>query len=166
MIEATNLDGTAGALFSTCEDYRYTLWRVWDKNKPAVTFIMLNPSTATESVLDPTVRRCVGYAQRWGYGSLVVGNIFALRSTDPKGLYEVDDPIGPNNDEQLRKIIQDCGQVICAWGKHGAFMDRGKTVLSMIREYKEPMALKLNGDGSPAHPLYQKNDAVLIEVPL
>lgn len=165
MIEATNLDGSAGALFSDCEDYRYALWRTWDSRKPSLAFIMLNPSTATETALDPTVRRCIDYAKRWGYGGLVVGNIFALRSTDPKMLYDVDDPIGPDNDEQLMKIIKSCGKVIVAYGKHGALHDRGAAVLSMIREFKTPMALKLNGDGSPAHPLYQKKDAVLIEVP-
>lgn len=165
MIEATNLDGSAGALFSDCEDYRYALWRIWDTKLPLVAFIMLNPSTATETVLDPTVRRCVSYAKDWEMGGLFVGNIFALRSTDPKALYDVDNPIGEENDEQLKKIIKTCDKVICAWGTHGAFLGRGQQVLDLIRQQKEPMALKLNADGSPAHPLYQPKDAVLIEVP-
>lgn len=127
MSAAPDLFTDSGATFSDCRTYRYRLHRIWDAGKPPCAFIMLNPSTATEAVLDPTVRRCVGYAMAWGYGGLIVGNVFALRSTDPRALYAAADPIGPANDDALAEIAQAAGLVVCAWGKHGHYKRRGTT---------------------------------------
>ena len=76
----------SGAHFSPCERYRYRLWRCWDASKWKLAIIGLNPSTATHEEDDPTIRRCIGFAKRDGYGGLLMLNLFALRSTDPKGL--------------------------------------------------------------------------------
>ena len=86
-----------GATFSPCRTWRYSLWRIWQPGKPYVVFIGLNPSTATEVEDDPTIRRCIRYAQDWDYGGLYMLNVFALRSTDPKALYRHSDPKGPDN---------------------------------------------------------------------
>ena len=86
------------ASFSKDRIHRYTLYRVWNEELPKVLFIGLNPSTATETKNDPTIRRCMGYAKDWGYGSYIMGNIFAFRSTDPKNLRKTHDPIGSETD--------------------------------------------------------------------
>ena len=95
---------TSGATFSDDGVYRYRLWREWDADLPSCLFIMLNPSTADATQDDPTIRRCIDYARRWGFGRLEVGNLFALRSTDPKALYAADDPVGPDNDDALMEM--------------------------------------------------------------
>lgn len=152
----TKGNSTAGAVFSDCEKYRYRLWRVWDETKPKVCFLMLNPSSATHEVLDPTVTRCKKRAQALGYGGFEVVNIFALRSTDPKALYETDDPAGTKNLEMMADAIRDCDISICAWGTHGNFRGTGKFVRNWIKRSFPGKAhyLKLNSDGSPSHPLY------------
>lgn len=91
-----------GATFSGCFKYRYGLTRVWDESLPTVAFIMLNPSTADDDQLDPTLRRCLGFARTLGYGAMEIGNLFALKSTDPEALYSSEDPIGPLNDNMLK----------------------------------------------------------------
>ena len=48
----------SGATISTCEKYRYQLWRKWDEGKKCLVFIMLNPSTADAENNDPTITRC------------------------------------------------------------------------------------------------------------
>jgi hypothetical protein len=74
------------AVFDETGSYRYLLGREWEGTGEAVGFIMLNPSTADAMTNDPTIRRCIGFARAWGYGSLWVGNLFAYRSRDPKRL--------------------------------------------------------------------------------
>jgi hypothetical protein len=140
-----------GAEFSPDRKHRYTLWRIWDESKPYAMFIGLNPSTADEVKNDPTVTRCLGYAKKWGFGGLYMMNIFAFRSTDPKKLKFVVDPVGEKNDYWLKKIAKDAGIVVAAWGNHGSFLERAKEVSTLIPKIH---CLKLNKNGQPAHPLY------------
>ena len=76
----------SGAVFSDCRKYRYTLWRIWDGNKPLVMIIGLNPSTADETSNDPTITRCKNFARSWGYGGVLVANLFGCRATSPNEL--------------------------------------------------------------------------------
>lgn len=146
---------TTGASFSPDRRYRYRLTRVWDDSLPTVCFIMLNPSTADEVQNDPTIERCRRRASQMGFGGLVAVNIFALRSTDPARLYVEADPVGPENDAHIRDAATASGLVICGWGEHGSLLQRGATVLTLLRDAGViPHALKMNLDGSPAHPLY------------
>lgn len=147
---------SSGAVFSDCERYRYRLWRVWDESRPKACFVMLNPSTATHEVLDPTVSRCKTRAETLGYGGLEVVNIFALRSTDPKELYKVDDPMGSNNIAAIMEAVNDCAIAICAWGGHGKLGDIGSIIKQTLAQAfpDKTHYLKINSDGSPAHPLY------------
>lgn len=70
--------------FSACGTYRYALRKIWLPAAPQVLFIGLNPSTADEKSDDPTIRRCLGFARSWGYGGLIVANLFAYRTTAPQ----------------------------------------------------------------------------------
>jgi hypothetical protein len=153
----TNSDNQAA--FSECGQYRYSLTRYWDYEKPAVTFVMLNPSTADHIKNDPTVERCQRRAVELGFGGLIVVNLFALRSTDPKLLYKHPNPVGEHNDEYIQLAIRNSKQTICAWGKHGHLYGRGYEVLNLMKETlhyteREIYYLKMNKDGTPAHPLY------------
>jgi hypothetical protein len=117
--------------------------------------VMLNPSIANADQNDPTVERCQRRAMKMGFGGLRVVNIFGLVSTDPAALYQVDDPVGPDNDAAILEAVKDAGMVICAWGKHGAHVDRAREVVALLRQAGiSPNCLALNADGSPKHPLY------------
>lgn len=145
-----------GAAFSECRRYRYRLWRYWDRSKPPLCFLMLNPSTADDLSNDPTVERCQRRALAMGYGGLEVVNIFAFRSTDPSALYTLDDPVGPENDRAILDACQLAGMVICAWGNHGRELNgRSAIVRAMLEEAGiAPFALAVNSSGEPKHPLY------------
>ena len=145
----------AGAKFSACRRWRYLLWRRWDAARPAANFLMLNPSTADELRLDPSCTRARDYAERWGFGALIVTNIFAWRSTDPEAMKRARDPVGRGNDAAILRAAREAKLVVCAWGNHGAYLGRAAQVLERLRSAKVGLAyLRLNGAGQPAHPLY------------
>ena len=143
------------AIISECGLYRYELRRVWDDSKPWVLFICLNPSTADHEQEDNTSRVCINYAKRWGYGGLVIANLFAYRSTAPSMLRQVDDPIGKENDAHLKRLSQEATDTVCAWSDHGGYMDRDLAVLPLL---KAPKCLAKLKSGRPGHPLYKPKD--------
>jgi hypothetical protein len=145
------LSGLSGAVFSHDRRYRYALWRRWDGGDLCA-FVMLNPSTADEKQDDPSVRRCIGFARDWGFSGVVVGNIFALRSTDPSILQIDPYPIGTENDDWIGRIHVAAAQCVAAWGVHGALRQRG----TLVRKSLSPLFhLGLTKNGHPVHPLYQ-----------
>jgi hypothetical protein len=145
----------SGALFSSCRRWRYLLWRRWDERKPVANFLMLNPSTADEVRLDPSCTRARRYAERWGYGALIVTNLFGWRATDPDEMKAARDPIGRGNDRAILAAAREAAIVVCAWGNHGAHADRSSRILPMLRSAGMTLhILRMNGSGEPAHPLY------------
>src|SRR6185436_13919261 len=144
-----------GAEFSPCKRWRYLLWRQWDPEKPVANFLMLNPSTADEHKLDPTCSRARDYSERWGYGALIVTNVFGFRSTDPQLMKKEKDPVGPGNDSAIVQAANEADLVVCAWGNHGQLGGRSSYVRDLLRKNRiEVHTLRLNANGEPAHPLY------------
>lgn len=140
------------AIISPCEQYRYELRRIWDETKPLVLFVCLNPSTTDAKIEDNTSRVCINYSMRWGYGGLLIGNLFAYRSTDLSAIYKTLDPIGPVNDYWLQKLQDEASLVVCAWGDTGSFKNRDRDVLKFL---KAPHCLVKLKSGRPGHPLYK-----------
>jgi hypothetical protein len=143
------------ATISDCQKYRYALSRTWDVKKKTVLFIALNPSTANERNDDPTIRKCINYANKWGYGSLLVANLFAYRTTKPTKLRYVKNPVGNDNDQHIMDLSKNAGLIVAAWGNEGSLFNRDKEIIRLIPNL---MCLKINKSGQPAHPLYQKKD--------
>ncbi|MFP3564752.1 DUF1643 domain-containing protein [Paraburkholderia sp. SIMBA_030] len=154
-----DLAGERGAHISDCGTYRYRLWREWDRSRPTLAFLMLNPSTADHLTDDQTVTRCLLRAAAGKYGRLEVANLFPLRATNPAELLTHADPVGPTGpaDGAVLDAIDRAGMVICAWGAHSAAAPRAAEVMRIIRltgMRNKLYHLGLNKDGSPKHPLY------------
>lgn len=152
------------AEFSADRVYRYTLDIVWDESLPMVQFIGLNPSTADEFKDDPTVRRCKQFARNWGYGGMVMTNLFAFRSTDPIPMKRHPQPIGEKqgdaeeNDAALYRTHLRCDKTVAAWGNHGLHLDRWLFVSELIPEL---WCFRITKAGQPEHPLYMPYDQTL-----
>ena len=146
-----------GANFSPCRKYRYVLWRTWERGESHVIFVGLNPSTADERKDDPTIRRCIGFAKAWGFGGIFMLNIFAFRTIDPKELKKINDPIGPENNNNLQIYFHSSGLNVACWGNYGEFMGRGDFVIELLGK-KNLSYLGVTKSGQPKHPLYLKRD--------
>lgn len=134
--------------------YRYWLHRLWRRELGCCGFILLNPSKADAKIDDPTLRRCIGFAKRWGFGAITVVNLFALRATNPCQLWEVDDPVGPKTNHYLLREVMGCDRLVVGWGARGRLHNRDKQVLRLLKGY-ELWCFGENKDGTPVHPLYQ-----------
>ena len=143
---------------SACGKYRYRLRRTWDEDRGKVIFVMLNPSTADGLVDDPTIRRCMGYANEWGYGSMEVYNLFAFRASRPLNALRQNDAVGEENDEYLTRMASEKeGKVVVAWGGLGNVRVNGRRadyVMNKILRHNIVWCIKRNKNGTPAHPLY------------
>jgi hypothetical protein len=170
MAAPRNVDLRGRATLSEDGLYRYTLHRIlpspvrWVRT---VLFVMLNPSTADATIVDPTLATCLQFARVWGCTDLALGNLFAYRSTDWKACQRVADPVGPGNDAHLVALARSAVIIVCAWGSHAKEIHplRARAVVKLLREATDvPLyALALNKDGAPRHPLYvpTTTDAVL-----
>lgn len=163
------------ALISRCENYRYWLSRYWD-NVPAgdtVCWVMLNPSTASGEVDDPTVRKCIGFSRQWRFGGLYIVNLFAYRATNPRKILEVESPVGEDNSEWLFKIAERSRRVVLGWGgwvgrkdfivKHRDYIQWVETILRMRCRHKI-YQFGLTQNGQPLHPLYVRYETELEKV--
>lgn len=141
------------AIYSNDLMHRYSLKRIWDKDKDVITWIMLNPSTATELVNDPTIERCIIRAKSYGFGSCQILNLFAFRATNPHELKVQVEPIGESNNDFILSECSNAGKIICAWGNHGTLANRSEEVLNLIKDF-DLYYLRLTSIGQPSHPLY------------
>jgi hypothetical protein len=147
------------ACFDASGRYRYCLTRRWAARGATVAFVLLNPSTADANLDDPTLRRCIGFAKRWGYAGLEVVNLFAWRATRPADLRRARDPVGPENDAHLLAAAARAGDVVLAWGIHGTLLGRGQAVLTLLRaQAPRLLCLGRTRGGQPRHVLYLPGD--------
>lgn len=143
----------ASAQISNCGRFRYVLRRRWGPGEPDAVFVMLNPSTADASHDDPTIRKCMGFARRWGNGGIAVVNLYAFRATDPADLKRAGWPIGPANDDAIHSYATAHGEAVLAWGGN-ARDGRAAVVTSMLRRAGvRLLCLGYTKAGQPRHPL-------------
>ncbi|MBU9720268.1 MULTISPECIES: DUF1643 domain-containing protein [Bacillaceae] len=139
--------------------YRYWLECIWNDNLAKVTLIMQNPSRANEKICDQTMTRCINYAEKWGYGGIIVVNLFALIATDPSELKYSNDPIGKDNDFYIKKAADESEKVIFAWGeKFGNFRGRSDQIKAIFSGEEVYCIRKTKKGNHPRHPLYLKKD--------
>ena len=153
--------------FNADRSHRFTLFRRWpggDPDNPLVV-IGMNPSGADEAAGDRTVNKCCGYARRWGFGGLYMLNAMSVRLTNSTDLASIPCVNLPENDRWIRSIVRDASLVVVAWGNPGGVFERGAAVETILRDECLASAVRCfgkNRNGSPVHPLYQRNDAVLV----
>jgi len=168
----------AAAVFSPCGAYRWWLQRTWEPQRPPLVFVGLNPSSADGQRDDPTLRRLMAFARRWGFGRLEVLNLFGAVATRAAALKRMADPVGADNDAWIRRCLGHLGPwrseaslpqqssgaepmdpagalLWLGWGNGGAWGGRDGAVLALVAEFAaQPFALPCTASGQPRHPLY------------
>lgn len=107
------------ASLSPCGRYRYGLYRRWQRRLTCRTiyWCLLNPSLADGAVDDATVRKVVGFSDRWGYGAASIVNLVPWRATDP---YDVIAAHRAGHDVMMRDVndlwLTSGEQLVVGWG--------------------------------------------------
>lgn len=161
-------------IFSPDRKYRYTLWREWSMEHVQgatvddggyVMFIGLNPSTADETLDDPTIRRCKAFARAWHFPAMCMTNLFAWRSVDPEVLPFVGDPVGMQNNAELCRIAQKANLIVACWGTKAEFSNQADFVKKMMFDIGVKLhCLRKTKQGHPGHPLYLPKTLTPIEL--
>lgn len=151
--------------------YRYSLRRTIEGDVEPVSrmyFVMLNPSTATDTEDDPTIRRCMWFARREGCGELHVVNLFPVRATKPSDLMKMAARaalLGEPGSVWVSPLVQavyESNVLVVAWGAAVPIL-REPQVNQFRRVLGRRLAMCLGRtkDGSPRHPLYVRSDQPL-----
>jgi len=150
---------TRTAKFSDCMAYRYELLVRWKAFGPIMTWLMMNPSTATEMKDDPTIKLVTKRAKNLGYSGIRILNVFAFRATKPEDMMMQLDPVGPKNNETIISALEKDKEVYCAWGNPGAHLGRDEEIRKMLAANNIKMkCIKINKTGQPVHPLFRAMD--------
>lgn len=140
------------------QEYRYWLERQWLPDPPipgpprTLGGIGFNPSTADATQDDPTIRKMVGFARRWGYTRVIMTNIYAYRSTNWTALQGVADPFGPENHVYLTRVFRDAEIVVCAWGAMPMWEEYATMLTTWAMGQPTARCLGRNHNGTPRHP--------------
>jgi len=126
-----------------------------------ILWIGLNPSTADEEKLDPTLMRIARFSQGEKMDGFWMANLFGLRTPYPKQLMSASDPVGSGNDASLLQAASQCEKVVAAWGVNGVYQDRAEAVVNLLSSF-DLWCLGTTKDGHPRHPLYVRASQPLV----
>ncbi len=165
------------AEFSKCGLYRWSLKRTWKQDGKTLLFLGLNPSKASLSSDDATLRRLFSFGNYWGYGSLVVLNLFARVSRSPQILRRCSDPVGMSNDDFISAYTllwaeNSSWDLWLGWGDKGVWRDRNIQVINLLERLRNrranccpqalgPQVIGFTRAGNPCHPLYISRKEIL-----
>lgn len=137
--------------------HRFAYLQSWNRALPFVLWVMLNPGTGeTERRRRPTLERCIKWSTHWGYGGLLIGNLFSLRTKSAKELRQSMTLTDLQNEDALRFLRSLAAETVVAWGNRGHQLNGVKPMLPILAG---SVCLGLTASGQPRHPLYVPNSA-------
>lgn len=149
----------SGAKFSDDKKFRLALWRIWEDDKPKVMYVGLNPSTANETKNDNTITKLVKASKHNGFGGFFMLNLYSYVTAYPeqlKGNWEIMDGI---NNKHLLDYSGKADKIVFCWGN---FKEAQEKASELKHAFSDAWCFKQNKNGSPKHPLYCKDNSVLI----
>ena len=147
---------TTEAVFSDDSLKRYSLVKCWNTELPKLAIIMLAPSAASGISLDNTTSLVLNNANRLGYGSVAIVNLFATLNDFSLSHAEDEDP---DNLKAILEVCQAADQIVYAPGtgkaKSKVLQRRQEQVLNALRPYESKLNCLTNAEGKARlqHPL-------------
>lgn len=124
----------------------------------------INPSTASETKSDATIRKVMGFSERLGFDSFIMLNLYPFRSTDPSKLpSSIDNELHNINIDKITQVISNVSNptVLMAYGNNISkrdYLSRClRDILKAISAFNPNLVQlgELTKQGNPRHPLMQ-----------
>lgn len=151
------------AVLSDCRRHRYWLVRQWDRAAPLLVVCMFNPSTADAQNDDPTIQRLCKWAKLWGYGGILVINLYSIRSSDPALVRAMEkEAWGDAQDQAIGYALGIAAEqkkpVLAAWGNLASPAD----IIPFMQAAKgiELICLGQTKSGAPKHPMARGKERI------
>ena len=138
-------------MYSLDKSRRYAYSLTWDQSLPHVLWVMLNPGTGeTEGRRRNTFERCKKWSIEQGYGGLIFGNVFSLRSKSAEDLLRLQYSEDELNSIALSFLTNLASDTIVAWVNHGA---KSHLPESLRETLPNARCFGLTKTSQPRHPL-------------
>ena len=147
------------SIFNEDRTHRFLWKRVWDKDKPTATVIMLNPCISDNIVIDTTTALVVNNIARIEeFGGVSIVNLYSLLTNKLNFRWNSDEDLNDEeNDKHIIKAAEESSVVILAWGKSAdtnqRIAERADEVLKLLSPYKSKCKVITDGEREGLHPL-------------
>lgn len=148
------------SVFSDDRSHRFLWKRTWDKEKPSVAVVALNPAHADNILIDTTTALIVNNVARLEhYGGVQIVNLFSQLTPKLNFRWNSPDELNdPQNDSYIMKAADECQLVILAWGKgadaNANIEKRAVEVINKLQKYKDKLCVICDENGrNGLHPL-------------
>lgn len=145
--------------FNEDHSHRFLWKRIWNKDKPLATVIMLNACIADNQIMDTsTVLSCNNIARLNVFGGIQIVNLYSVLTSKLNFRWNSDEELNaPENDSYIKKAVAESEVAILAWGRSAdnnqRIADRAAHVVNMLSEYKDKLMVISDGTRSGIHPL-------------
>lgn len=146
------------SIFNDKHTHRYLWKRVWNKEKPSISIIMLNPCQADNIITDTTTALVVNnVAKLEEYGGIEILNLYS-KLTPKIRFQETDEELNDkDNDTYILKSVETSSKTILAWGKasnsNARIEERAVAVLNLLEPYQDKLYMISDGERTGLHPL-------------
>lgn len=147
------------AIFNDEHTHRFLWRRVWNKDKPMATVVMLNPCHADNIITDTTTALVVNNVARLEkYGGVNIVNLYSLLTNKLNFRWNSDEDLNdPENDNYIKKAAEESEAVILAWGKgadsNQRITERAVDVINLLNHLEDKLYIISDGLRKGLHPL-------------
>lgn len=146
------------SIFNDERTHRFLWRRIWDKDKPIITVIMLNPCLSDNIITDTTTSLVVNNIARLKeYGGVEIVNLYSVLTNKLRFIESDEELNDKENDSYILKSVETSSKTIIAWGKsttsNTKIEERAIEVLNLLKEYEEKLYVISDNTRTGLHPL-------------
>lgn len=150
------------ATFSDNSEHRYSLTRVWDKNKPQALIVSISPSEAFNVEMDLTTSLIQNNLHNQCFGGFCLVNLISKIGVDAKKVKDTSDLWNKETDQEIVKYASEVDSIILAWGSFAntrqQYKAREEEIINLLKPFEDKV-FEIT-DGEERHFLHPLTPAI------